>query len=413
MSRFAKMAMILLAALMIFSIIGLGCSKKSTEEVTIKIGMIADLTGPASSFLRAGTYPAWEDVIRYTNEFDPVAPNVKLELVYYDEKYDPSLDVQAYDYLRQQGCLIIRTVIPPVGDSLRTFVDRDKQILFSDVASNVQVDPPGWIFSGSSLNGPMMKAFLNWVADNDWDYAAKGRKPRIGSVGWEEQYTIEANAAIKEYCDAHPDQFDLVAMRTTPFGTVSWTSEVEALKNCDYVYPGSIGVGISTFIQQYRAAGYKGKFFGNDALTAYKGLILGSVNWDQVDGTLVSHGTIWWSEKDQQIIKDATAMIDRYRRAQKPDILTTGAIGYCANFPTAVMFMDYLREAIKNAGGANKLTQQILYDTAEGFSWNQEGVVRDWTPTKRWCRDDIRIYRWDAATQDLVSVSGWVHNIYD
>lgn len=414
MSRVPKFAILLLALVLVLSLFGLGCGGDEESEdqpVTIKIGYIADLTGPASSFLRLGNYPLYDDYVKKVNEEKLLGPNVTLEIIYYDGKYDPSLDVQAYDYLRQQGCQFLMSTIPTSGDSLKTFVDRDKVFFLSLTNSDIMTEPPGWVFCMPSTNGPMMKAFLKWVAENDWDYAAKGRKPKIGTIGWEEQYTIEANAAIKEYCQAHPDQFELGPQRTTPFGTVSWTSEVEAMKDCDYVYPGSIGVGVSTFIKQYRAAGYTGKFFGNDALTAYKSLILGEVDWSQVDGTLVSHSTIYWSEKDNQLVKDCLALLQKYSPNEVQAIVDIGGVGSISNYPTLVMLIDFLNKAIDNAGGASKLTQQDLYDTAIDWSWNQEGVERNWGTEDRAAREHIRIYRWDASAQDLVKASDWLPNV--
>ncbi len=416
MSRVPKLTVLLLALVLVFSLFGLGCGggggTSEDQPTTIKIGYIADLTGPASSFLRVGNYPLYDDMVKKVNEEKLLGPNVTLEIVYYDEKYDPSLDVQAYDYLRQQGCQLLMATIPTTGDALKTFVDRDKVFLLSFNNSNVMTDPPGWVFCMPDTNGPMMKAFLKWVAENDWNYAAEGRKPKIGAVGWEEQYTIEINTAITEYCQAHPDQFELGPQRTTPFGTVSWTSEVEAMKDCDYVYPGSIGVGISTFIKQYRAAGYTGKFFGNDALTAYKGLILGEVSWAQLDGTLVSHGTIYWSEKDSEMVKGCMALIEKYSPSEVQDIINIGSVGSISNYPTALMLVDFLKKAIDNAGGASKLTQQDLYDTAISWTWNKEGRDLTWGPTDRAARDSIRIYRWDASVQDLVKASDWLSDIH-
>ena len=412
MRHFVKISLAVLALLSLVSsiaIIGCGDNEPSATK-TLKIGWIADLTGSSSAFMRAGAYPAWEDAIKYANENDPVAKNVKVEMVYYDGKLDPNLDIQGYDYLRERGCVLLMSS-STAGQTLKTTVDQAKVFFLSCIATPEAVNPPGWVFCLPQLQTPPTLTILNWIAEKDWDYAAKGRKPKIGAVGPDDAYNGELQDAIAAYCQAHPDQFEVGPMRKTPYSAMEYSAEVAALKDCDYIFPPTTYTS-AFFIQQYRAAGYTtAKFVGQEGLTAFLGYIVGQLQgWEGVDGTLVGHGTTWLSETSDPMVQEMLARIREYRPTEESTIKTAGSLGYASGYPNALFTLDLLREALKKVGGdPDKLTQQDLYDTAVGFSVDiREGPDWGWSETNRVACHGLKMYRWDASATDLKVVSDWL-----
>jgi len=71
----------------------------------------------------------------------------------------------------------------------------------------------------------------------------------------------------------HPGKFEYVAGLVAPMGTLTWSGEVERLKQCDYVVPPSTGLGTASFIQQFRNRGFTAKFIGAVAQLSFRGLV--------------------------------------------------------------------------------------------------------------------------------------------
>lgn len=78
------------------------CAEKEEEgKVTITIGEITDLSGPASPALLSVHYVTM-DLVDYYNE-EGLIPGVKLELVTYDCAYNPARDIPGYEWVRERG----------------------------------------------------------------------------------------------------------------------------------------------------------------------------------------------------------------------------------------------------------------------------------------------------------------------
>jgi len=395
---------VLLAALVLSTLL-LSCGGGTKENKTIVMGLLTDMTGPASSMLVWGD-KAYYDLADYINKNEPI-PGVKIKIVSYDTQYNPARDLLGYEYLRDKGAKVIFAGIPTVGDTLKETAARDRIVVLSSAPSTYQLDPPGWVLCQTPPVGWVMKGFLKWIAENDWDYQAKGRKPRIGSVGWEEPYHKDVTAAIKDYVVEHPDQFEYVAGPVAPMSTMSWYGEVETLKNADYIYLPSTGVGIPTFVNEYRGKGYQAKFLGLDAMAAFTSLIVDSVGWNYLGGTLTAHTTPYWTDQSP-IVDRVKDLLQTYRPDEKDQIINMG-LGYISiHFCAAVQF-ELLREAVKEVG-AEKFDSKAYYDAAANFNWTTEGLPSrgyGFTETIRYARKDFKVYEWNAQSKQLLAVSDW------
>ena len=89
-----KRAVAFFLVLALMATLCLGCGEKSEEKVVIKVGFMNDYTGPGATAMRPITF-AVTDMVRHINEEDPI-PGVKLELITYDARFDPSSDVPGY-----------------------------------------------------------------------------------------------------------------------------------------------------------------------------------------------------------------------------------------------------------------------------------------------------------------------------
>ena len=406
MKRKCRFAVAILLVLAMLSTTYLGCSGKGEEGTTITMGFLTDMTGPASSFLVLSDH-VYYDLADYVNENDPI-PGARIKILSYDTQYNPARDVPGYLWLRERGASVIFSGIPTVGDTLKETAARDKVVIVSSAPSTYQLEPPGWVLCQTPPVGWVMKGFLKWISENDWDYEAKGRKPKIGAVGWEEPYHVDVTKAISEYCTEHPDDFEYIAGPIVPMGTVTWTAEVEKLKNADYIYLPSTGLGIPSFVRLYRDRGYEAKFLGLDAMTAFLELIVDAAGWDYMDGSLTAHTTLYWNDQFP-IVDRAKELLQIYRPNQKDHIISMG-LGYISEYFCAEVQFGVLRQAV-NEVGARNFDPQAYYDAASSFNWWTEGLPEGgygFTETIRYARKDFRVYEWRASMRDLVGVSDWV-----
>lgn len=386
----------------------LGCGKGGVKEkVTITIGNITDMTGPAASAC-IPVNTLLQDIVDYYND-DEIISGVEFKVISYDARYDPSLDVPAYDWLRDKGAQVLYSPLPTTGESLKSFLDRDKVPMWELSCTPPMLDPPGWEFCPSIPFKYDMETFLKWISENDWDYQVKGRVPSVGLAGWVGATSAAYVNGLKGYCQDHQDKFDFVdAVLATP-GSISWTGAVEVLKNCDYVYTPTVGTGLVTFIRQYLDGGGKAKFIGGNSQASFRDLLVNSFGYDTLDGMLFNRLTgRWWNEADTDPqVQLLLELLSRYQsQAQAAQMIFNG--GSIGAFHQDCALFDILAETIKNVGAEN-FSAQAFYDTAINFSVNWESYKTwNFTATKRYMPNHTLVYKWSAADKDLVPVSDWV-----
>jgi ABC-type branched-subunit amino acid transport system substrate-binding protein len=404
-----KIAMACFMVVALLATLSYGCAEKEKDgKVTITIGHITDMSGPASPAYRAVTF-ALEDVVRYFNEEDLI-PGVKIEIVTYDTGYNPARDIPGYDWCRDRGAKVIYGALPSAG-VLKPFAQGDEIPVVTLAVSKPMIEPPGWLFAMNAPVSYQIKAFLKWISEEDWDYDQG--IPKIGSVGWEEPYHLEVTTAIKEYVDDHPGQFDYVAGLLAPYGSVSWAGEVVKLRGCDYVYLPSTGLDTLTFAREFRNKGGTATFIGVDAMDAFRGLLLDGLGWEDLDGSIAAHAaTRWWGETSP-IVDLAEQLLSEYHPGEAADIVHAG-IGYIGGFHQAYGFLELLQETIDDVGAEN-FDGQAFYDTAIGFSKTWVGYEQwGFTETKRYAWDYVGIYEWSQADGDVVRfVTDWLPNLIE
>jgi ABC-type branched-subunit amino acid transport system substrate-binding protein len=401
-----KLTIFCLVALTLVLTLGVGCGKGSqgTKQITITVGNISDMSGPASTALIPINY-ALDDLARYYNE-NNLIPGARIKVVSYDGRYDPSLTIPGFDWVKEKGVIAIFTALPGVPETLKPFAEQNKIPILSLTTAEAQIEPPGWVFCMNVPARSEVMTVLKWISENDWDWKTKG-PAKIGSAGWEETYASECRDAIKDYAQAHPDEFEYVAGPLSPMGTVMWTGEVQALQGCDYVFPPSTGTGISTFLREFRDKGGTAKLIGTEAHTAYMGLLVDSVGWPLLNGMISAAPGRWWNEPCT-VVNLANELLYKYHPKQADDVVHSG-VGYLGGFEQFYGFFQIIQKAAENVGIKN-LDGQAIYDAAVGFKMTWDGFGEwDLTLTKRYAWNYVAIMEWSAQQQDIVrKVADWL-----
>jgi len=379
-----------------------GCIGKTEAGPTIRIGYITDVTGPGAPVLVHFTL-LLEDLVRYYND-EHLIPGAKIKVITCDTKADASRYIPAYDLVRKRGAQVIVVCLPDAAEILEPFAKRDGVPLAVMPSTQTLVDPPGWAFCFSYPPAYAMKSLLKWISEQPWDYSKGPRK--IGLVSWNEPYAVDGEKGVKDYCQAHTDQFQYVAGLLSPMGAITWSGEVRKVESCDYVVIPNVPMAMGTFVIEFRAKNTKAVLIGTDAVAAAQDYLVKMCGWKAVDGSLVISFTPLWGERYSLVTK-ATEILYRYR-AEAADKIISSGLGYLGGFHSMYTFFELLREAVRRVG-IQDFDGQAFYNKAVDFAITWEGYP-EWgfTPTTRYAVKHTAIYRFMAILQSPVRVSDWL-----
>jgi len=376
------------------------------EPVKITIGNLTDITGPSANALIIINM-ALNDLVEYYNS-ENLIPGVELKVITYDGQLDPSRDIPGYEWLKARGADLIFTCTPDTPLTLKSIVNKDKMPLFASNGYQEQLDPPGYVFIMGVIPEHQAYTILNWIAENDWDYESDG-PAKIGAASWVDGYSQSFIGAMKKYAEAHPDQFEWVGGYLNNF-TFIWGPEVEALKDCDYVFPCLVPVA---FIKEYRSAGYTAKFIFADPHAAFLSQIDDAQLWDEIDGTyLIRGGSPWWNE-DGELVNLNKKLLYENHPDDAEDIMRTGA-SYATAAGVFYPMLEMIADAVE-AVGAENFDSQALYDAAISYSLEIDGVERaGFTETRRYAFSNYLIYRASGIDEDMIRADeNWMPHLVE
>ena len=367
-----------------------------TEPRKMTIGLFTDITGPAARPMAVMTM-AIEDMLDYYNEQNLI-PGVELDVISYDGQYDPSRDIPGYELLKEKDVDFMASVFAGTGETLKSRLNEDQMMLFLIGASREAVEPPGYVLGvGQTFWEYHSYTLLKWIAENDPDFPT-GRPARIGGAFWAEPAGEGILAGAEEYTEAHPDQYEWVGGYTTNFSFV-WGPEVEALKDCDYVFPPHM---MDRFVIEYRNSGYTAKFIGTDLHLALLGMVYDADLWDDLDGMIVVRTNRWWNEEGELI--DLTKKLLYENHPDTAEQIMRDGNGYLGTQQILVM-LELIADAAEAVGTEN-LNSQAVFDAAKSFSLTIDGIeLNSFNETKRTSLNYFKVYEARVAEEDLFSLS--------
>ena len=381
------------------------------KDVTIKIGLLTDKTGPAAQALIA-VDAGMADVVRHFNE-NNLIPGVKLEVIEYDTAYDPSKDIPGYEFLKSKGADVICNGVPSAAITCKPRAEEDHMVMFSLTAAMPMYTPPGYVFCTDTPADALIYTTLDWLVENDPNYPAD-RPAKIGALGGEGPYAETIHAGVRAYVDAHPDQYELDEMALVSWQTVDYSNEVAKLLDCDYLVPPSTGKDIPAFMKQYRSAGGEARFLGTAAQIAYLGMLVQGAGYDVMDGMVFSVSYTWWNEEGESIDRVKQFLNDYHSEGEAATLKASGG-AYRGGAGQWYGVCDIIAETINDVGIEN-FSSEALYDHAVGFEAEYDG--NPWVYSadpealpadQRTCWTHLGIHEMDAEIQELSRLSdGWI-----
>ena len=209
-------------------------------------------------------------------------------------------------------------------------------------------------------------------------------------------YSTSFFDAMEAYAEAHPDQFEWMGEHLTPFGTFTWGPEVEALKECDYVFPPVI---MTSFVKEYRTAGYTGKMMPGGVQSAFMKAIDDADLWDELDGSLFMQTAKWWGDTGELI--DLTEELLYKNHPSDAEEIKRAGSGYVA-LQSWYPYFDMISKTVERVGAEN-FSSQELYETAINYSLMVDGVEHvSFSDTKRSGPNYFRMYKIDGTKKAVV-----------
>jgi len=365
------------------------------EQVLITIGNHTDMTGVASTAMIVIT-KALEDMAAYYTD-EQLIPGVKFEVITFDGSYNPDYDIPGYEELKRQGADLFFGNVAPTPVNLKHLLERDKMVFFTAAPALEAFDPPGWVFAcGQTLIQYEAATLLKWIAENDPDFPKKtqNRPAKVGGAFWKENYGEDCLEGAEEYANAHPDQYEWVGGFLSDWSFL-WDEEVEALKDCDYVFP---AIPPNQFVKQYRAGGGKATFIGSDAHIAFLTDIERDNLWNEFDGMWLVKPSQWWNDEGD-IIDLTYEILHKYNTPDEVDEIMETGIGYMATQQIYVMFE--LIKAASASVGPDNLNSQAIFDEAKSFSIIVDDCHHSYNEDKRTSSDELAIYEIRASQKDI------------
>ena len=401
--KFSKLALVMLViALLVVPPLFSGCTDKDERGHSVTIGIMLDFSGTASGQGRRNAQ-LWEDMVQYTNEVDPIKDKqnntVTLKVISFDNEYDSAKVVIGYRYLLDRGATVLVVTYPQDGEILKSRLAEDKVPMYIAGPSDTTLDPPGWIFSMASSSRNQVEFFLEWLSTEGWDYDAMGRIPKIGAFGWDMTVTLERINWAKEWVQAHSEDFEWIGEEIAAFGNMAWLREAERLQDADYLVVGTVGPGVSTFINQAKAIGYEGKYVINWPQMAFWDTYIDTCGAETLRGTLFgSNSPLYWEDTaTSQYIRTVLGRVD-------PEMLTD-TLNVVVN--SMRIPIEAIRAAVEEVGAEN-VDGQAIYDASLNLKFppemlgHPEGAGFDTdrpSALQRECRPSTKLYEYNPDAE--------------
>ncbi|MFC2027720.1 ABC transporter substrate-binding protein [Chloroflexota bacterium] len=381
------------------------------KDVKITIGNLTDITGPAANSM-ANVDQGTKDAVRYYNE-NNLIPGVELEVLDYDTQTDPERFITGYHWLREKGADLILSFLPPGVPVLMSEANRDQFPMYSGVANVEPEELDGsYVFCLGIAPAEEAYTFVKWIAENHPDFPAD-RPAKIGGAAWDDTYSNMWFNAAREYCEAHPDQYEWEGGHLAPLGNFTWDAEVEALKDCDYVY---IPIIPTTFIKSFRQAGGEGTFISTPASAGFFSMIDQTGLWDEFDGALYILSSKWYNEEGP-IIDFINQLLDDYHSpSEAKDFRSEG--GY-RSVKQAQMLCEIIKETIDRVGVENYSTEELVNTTKQwSFDLGEIEDFQNLTETKHFSQNyytisEIKVDPSKEVWQYMTSISDpkWIPKV--
>jgi len=395
--------LLMVSLLAISSLVACSEEEEEGDKTTIDLAMLIPLSGPAASAYQP-MIACWEAFCDYINTEDPI-PGIELDVIEYDTQYSPAEAIPGYQWLQDQGAKFITWTDTQAAETLKDRADEDHYIIFAGGCTDVITANPGYIFAFQPAYSQQTETFMKWLEDSWPDYPTK---PKVGCFGWNITYGIDHNKGAKEYAEANPDKFEWVGTYLAPYGTSTWSSEVESLKDCDYVICGAFAGGAAGFINEFRAKGYTGRTVHTDSNMGFWDVYLAACGEEYLNGAIWLNNTGYPKTDTYPTIELLNDIVDSAGTAVQDAIDTLPQV-VTACFLQFNYLVEMLREAVDQVENPDDIDGDLLYDIITTMDFELTGYPSlGYTSTLRVSQLAGKVFEYSELAGDFHEVHSWI-----
>lgn len=240
-----------LTALLLFT----ACAPASSPdgEKVLELGLMASITGPASSASQYAVRGA-EEYIRYYNEEEGI-PGVTVKLVWADTGHFVAQGLSTYNRWIERGIPLWMCVLVDETMTIKPLAERDKTPFLTFAISEKAMYPPGWVYSIYPTDAERFAVWCDWIMAN-WK---EDRPPRVVMMGPDMAYGRSAQAQGTKYAESIG--VEMLPMEFVPFVPLDTTTQLMRVNElgADFVYITSIWTTAVPILKDAERLGLMGK----------------------------------------------------------------------------------------------------------------------------------------------------------
>lgn len=382
----------------------MGCGEKEpTEKKVIVIGSLADFSGRAASAV-VPTVDAFEEAIKYYQQQTPIE-GVEFKFEQFDHQLNYSKAQQGYEELKAKGMNVFYCMGGTERDMLGTLFPADKMPTVGTYGTTKTLAVP-WVYNVTPTQTWAVESAMKWIAET-WDYG-KG-VPKIGHQGWDLATTDELQEGIDNaiQAPAYAGKFTWVVLDKANPTNTAWSASYEKLKTCDFIFVSTVGTSLGTFVAQMRSLGYTGSFVSvHNQFPGY----FDNVQQAAQPAQLYGINYAWWGpiQGSDDPADWFQAMVATTRANHSDAATRLDSTGPITGWNCGVVVFNAIAEAVKDAGGADKLDGDAIKAGFDGLNLDEEGVgsTMKYSANNNSGLSSSKIVTWDVATGKWTDTNG-------
>ena len=402
MTQVSKLAMVIIAALLLPTLVfATACAPEATEGA-IKVQISTDLTGPYAGVMKF-IYYGTIDYFDYVNEEKGGIRGYEVVVLSHDDKSDAALSSTYYDQARTEGIVTRFQSTTPSLLAVLSKLEADQIPSIGVAASATLFNPPSWHYS---TVGDWAKQFCS--ALDGYFYPkfkeAGGTDPmRLSLVCWDMTLGRSGPPAVEALMAMRPGRYEVVSTTFPSMVTMDYVTDLSTAKaaNPDIILAFVSG---SAAGMMARDAGQAGLPKDIPIICDYSSMF--NESSIEIAGPQMVYGWAYnWfplPDEDYEAAKIARHLVDKYDRVWDP--------GYINGLCGALVFHYAAEKALEEVGyerlsGAAIKAQLDKMDNVDlglvtlvsfaDFEGDREGP------------SSIRVLEWDEAKGEPVVVSDW------
>ena len=225
--------LVVMALLVALPVIGCATEEVAAplpEEKVIKIGHIADLTGPYST-LGVPVFYGHSDYFRHVNEEDGGIGGIKIKEFWGDGRADAAMGITLYKRFKADGMLALIVLSSVEANALLTMTEADRIPYTGSATSTSIIVPPRWYYNsycGAFSVG--VATTVRWYY-NEWLKKGLDRPMRVGIVTWDNPVGRDGWDGVIRWAEKQgADKVEVVAEAFTSPMAMDYSTEMLVMK---------------------------------------------------------------------------------------------------------------------------------------------------------------------------------------